>query len=236
MLQRPAIRGIVIIIGLVMVGFVVTVVMECKGWDIAWATAAWSGGDSDNVWSHGREKPWSILYEYGEVPILLMLVIAAGIVWSAHLNELPRSWIRPALVMLLTVLLGPCLLVNVLLKPFWGRPRPADIIVLGGDREYRSVCRPGGPGAGKSFPCGHCAMAFALCSMVSWYPFFPRFGVASLIGGIGYGVVMGIARVLQGGHFPTDVLWSGVLVLAVVVTLYYHVLRIPQSLQDASSP
>ena len=50
-----------------------------------------------------------------------------------------------------------------------------------------------------------------------------------LVGVMAYGMLSGVARVMQGGHFPTDVLWSGILILMIVATLYFLVLRIPES-------
>lgn len=234
--ERPLMRGIAIIVGLLITAIAGTTIIEGTGLDLALCDAVYEPGGLNDGWIHGRDVPWSMLYDHGEIPVLLMLVAAAWALWSAWLGEVPRSWTRPALVMLFTVALGPGLLVNAVLKPLWGRPRPADVIAFGGDKAYRSVFRPGGPGCGKSFPCGHCSMAFALCGLVAWYPICPRAAVGALAGGIAYGIVMGAARVLQGGHFATDALWAGVIVLVVVAALYYLVFQLPQTVARNRSP
>ena len=38
---------------------------------------------------------------------------------------------------------------------------------------------------------------------------------------MGYGILMGVARMAQGGHFPSDVLWAWGMVYLVGVALYY---------------
>jgi membrane-associated PAP2 superfamily phosphatase len=71
-------------------------------------------------------------------------------------------------------------------------------------------------------------MAFSISSAAAFYPYHPVLSIIALATGIAYGIVMGIARMAQGGHFPTDVLWSGIIVLSIVAALYYLVFRIPE--------
>lgn len=65
-------------------------------------------------------------------------------------------------------------------------------------------------GSGKSFPSGHASMGF--------YMFSPYFvlrrssrpgSIGFLVLGLGYGALMGLARMIQGGHFASDVVWAG---------------------------
>ena len=93
--------------------------------------------------------------------------------------------------------------------------------------QSRPVWNLGRFGEGRSFPSGHVASAFAIASLAAFYPLHPWFGVSMLFGGVVYGGIVGAARVLQGGHYPTDVLWAGTLVLMLVAALYYIVFRIP---------
>jgi len=55
-----------------------------------------------------------------------------------------------------------------------------------------------------------------------------RAAFTALAASIGMGLAMGVARMAAGGHFASDVLWSGYLVFLVNWLLYYFVLRIPQ--------
>jgi len=135
-----------------------------------------------------------------------------------------RAWMcyrRACALIILTLALGPGLLVNGMLKPVWGRPRPHQVQAFGGSRSYQPWWQPGNFGGGKSFSSGHTAMGFVLVAGVflvpsrrpSW-----RRGLA-LGGALAYGSLVGVARVVQGAHFLSDVLWSGILICFTVATL-----------------
>jgi len=108
------------------------------------------------------------------------------------------------------MVLGPGLIVNTAFKHNWGRPRPRQILELGGTQKYLPVWQKGISGEGKSFPSGHASVAFYLFT-----PFFflrksrKKWAVFFLLLGITYGLFMGAARMVQGAHFPSDVVWSG---------------------------
>jgi membrane-associated PAP2 superfamily phosphatase len=79
---------------------------------------------------------------------------------------------------------------------------------------------PGPAPNNASFPAGHPSVAFYLSA-----PYFVlrerrqrRQALLWLWGGILFGVVMGMARIIQGGHFVTDVIWcSGFVYLTALV-------------------
>ncbi len=180
-----------------------------------------------NGWYLREAAPWRWLYNYGMYP---GIVLAAG----ALLGVLGSVW-RPAwapyrrqcLVLVLSVALGPGLLVNGLLKPAWGRARPRQIEQFGGTAVYRNWWQPGGPGTGKSFPSGHAAMGFVLVAGVILVP--PqrtRLRRVVLVATLAYGGLMSMTRIVQGGHFLSDVLWSGG-VVALVVWILPFMLRPP---------
>lgn len=221
--------GVIIIFGLFTLGIAATWMFHRTGWDLSWAARCYTPGGNLEGWTHSRDKLWALLYRYGEIPTVVLTTVAAVLLVTAKLGAANEAYTRPCLVVILTVVLGPAIVVNSILKPGWGRPRPVEVSNLGGDREYRAVWQPGGPGAGKSFPCGHCAMAYSLASGVAFYPAHPVVSACILVGVMAYGTLLGVARVMQGGHFPTDVLWSEILILMIVATLYFLVLRIPES-------
>ena len=173
-------------------------------------------------WFLGRANPWYWLYEYGNIPALLLS--GGGLlvfVLSFFRREL-LSYRRIGLFFVAFMILGPGLLVNAGFKDHWGRPRPADIVNFGGTEVFRHALEPGQPGRGKSFPSGHASVGFFLFS-----PFFifrkasRRWAAIFLVLGILYGALMGTGRMIQGGHFPTDVLWSGVITYITGLILYY---------------
>lgn len=44
---------------------------------------------------------------------------------------------------------------------------------------------------------------------------------------LGYGLLMGCGRIVQGGHFVSDVLWSGVIVVLITYLLWRTLLARP---------
>jgi len=220
-------RGIVIIAGLFVFGLAATYFMESAGLDTAWTAHFYQASGAHEGWIYARDFPWGLLYDYGELPAWVLLAVALAVYVGAFWGKARPDYKRACLVIVLTIALGPGLLVNSVLKNSWGRPRPVDIAAFGGPSAYQKVWEMGRPGEGKSFTCGHCSMAFAISSAAAFYPFHPVAAIAALVAGIAYGILMGVARVAQGGHFPTDVLWSGIVVLALLAALYYLVFRIP---------
>lgn len=134
-----------------------------------------------------------------------------------------RDWIwdmtpRRIGYLLATAAIGPGLIVESLLKPHWGRARPKDIGLFGGEHAYTSPfviaeeCT-----RNCSFVSGHAAIAF----WVTAYAFLlPReWRAAGLWAGAGFGLIVGAVRVVQGAHFASDVLAAGLIVVAVNILL-----------------
>jgi lipid A 4'-phosphatase len=175
-------------------------------------------------------------YIYGEIPGIFMLVGALSGYLAARAGKIGKVYERPCMIVILTIALGPGVIANGFLKNCWGRPRPADISMFGGDLEYRKVSEPGIPGRGKSLPCGHASIAFALASGAAFYPMHATLARVSLVGGIAYGLLVGVARLAQGGHFPTDVVWAGVLDLIILSFLYFIIFPIPEAEEKQRPP
>jgi membrane-associated PAP2 superfamily phosphatase len=225
--RNTTIKGICVIGGLFLCGIVATYIMESTGADLAWTSTQYIEGGGRGGWIYSAKPLWKLLYDYGELPAWVLAIGAAAALFFVQKRRLPKSYARPCVAVVLAIALGPGLAVNGILKNEWGRPRPVDCTVFGGNEQFRHISEPAGPGGGKSFPCGHCSMAFGMAAGAVFYQIYPVASVCSLVGGIVFGIVMGFARVSQGGHFPSDVLWSGVIVLSLIAALYYLVLRIP---------
>jgi lipid A 4'-phosphatase len=159
-------------------------------------------------WYLEKQPLWVWLHDYGTIPGIV-LTLAALITWGAgfYFHTLTQ-WRKPCLVVVLTTIVAAGLLVNAVLKQYWGRPRPSQTIEFGGKWEYRPIFPPGTPGKGASFPCGHCTMGFVFLSMVA----FRRRSKVLAYGGVAVGIVLGgllsAARVVQGAHFLSDIIWS----------------------------
>jgi lipid A 4'-phosphatase len=127
---------------------------------------------------------------------------------------------RAAVFLLLSLALGPGLLVNTVFKDHWGRARPAQLVQFGGDKRFSPAFVPSDQcPTNCSFPAGDPAVGFFLVSAALLLP-----GAAARRGAIvvavTLGAALGLMRLSQGGHFLSDVVASGFLVTAVGWALY----------------
>ncbi len=180
---------------------------------------------SADPWPLALRMPWSLLY--GASPwITASLVVIGLLALGASVLRHRPSGRRYAVFVLLTVIVGPGLLINVVFKDHWDRPRPRDVVQFGGPLHY--VVAPLRGEGGASFPCGHCSVGFLYA--LGWWVWRrrrPRAAWASLATGALAGLALGAGRMAAGGHFLSDVLWSALIALGVAHALYYYVLRIP---------
>ena len=148
--------------------------------------------------------------------LLFFVLLWVMTVWS-------REWIwgmstRAVAFLLATAIVGPGLLVETLLKSNWGRARPKDIVMFGGEGAYSSPFVVAHECAHNcSFVSGHAAIAFWLTAYAFLLP--PPWRGRGLWVGAAVGLAVGMVRVAQGAHFPSDVAAAGLMVIAVNVVL-----------------
>jgi membrane-associated PAP2 superfamily phosphatase len=176
----------------------------------------------NGAWPVGDAQPWHFLYLYGFYPAYILGGAALALFAAGFAKPRLAPFRKGAAFMVLLLMLGPGLLVNTAFKDHWGRERPRDITQFGGTKTFHHPWEKGVAGNGKSFPSGHGASAFYLAM-----PFFalrrrsPRTAVRIFTLGMLYGLMMGVARIAQGGHFVSDVLWAWGGVHLTAVALYY---------------
>jgi lipid A 4'-phosphatase len=120
----------------------------------------------------------------------------------------------------LALLIGPGIIVNVICKDnLFGRARPNQIKEFGGDKIFtRPLVITDQCKSNCSFASGHAAAAFYLTSFalitIRW---------SKLIWALSlfFGIIVGLVRIMQGGHFFSDVVFSGLIVILVNYFLYY---------------
>jgi membrane-associated PAP2 superfamily phosphatase len=176
----------------------------------------------DGKWPVGDMQPWQLLYKLDRIPSFIVGLSGLGALILGVMYQNRRHLIRPGLFLVILLALGPGLIVNSVFKEYWGRPRPREIVRFGGTKEFLHPWQKGIAHKGRSFPSGHASAAFYLTA-----PFFlyrrkdPGTARLWLIGGLGFGFMMSIARISQGGHFLSDNLWAWGMVHLTAVTLYY---------------
>jgi lipid A 4'-phosphatase len=168
----------------------------------------------------------TLFYRCGIYPAFVLCVCS---VILAHIGHVTRQWhlFRAGVFLVALFLIGPGLIINHGFKNNWGRPRPHQITDFGGEHAFVPVGSPGPlQQHNSSFPSGHAAVAFYLIG-----PAFVasprRKGLATnlMIAGLLFGLAMSLVRVVQGGHFVSDVVWSAAIVYFTAVLLSKLILR-----------
>ena len=193
------------------------------------AVARWFyHADPADPWPLARQAPWPLMYRAATWLTAALIVLGlAGM--AASLSAARKHWRAAAVLVLLSVAIGPGLIGNALLKDHWQHPRPRDVVEFGGPLRYVASPLMGAQG-GASFPCGHCTVGFLYgAGWWIWRRRRPRLAAASLALGLSLGLVLGVGRMAAGAHFLSDIIWSALLAFAVLHILYYYVLHVPQA-------
>jgi lipid A 4'-phosphatase len=155
-------------------------------------------------------------------PILWALVL--GLAGGLAL----RSWARQRMALvflLLSLLLGPGVAVNEVLKNHWGRARPVQVTEFGGTSRYTPPWQPSDQcKTNCSMSSGHAALGFFPLALAWVFRRQRRIWVAL---GLASGGLVGLGRILQGGHFFSDVLVSAAVVWGVCALLARWLLPAP---------
>lgn len=174
--------------------------------------------------------PWWKTVLYDGVTVLAVTVFASSllvIVISSLRQHYWRRW--AALYVLLVFLVGPGLLVNMVLKDHWGRPRPVQVLELGGQEHYVPPGYFVVNGHGRSFPSGHSSIGFAFVAFwFLWRERKPQWARLALVFSVTLGTAIGVTRMAAGGHFLSDVMWSAWVVLFAAWLLYYPLMRMAE--------
>ena len=183
---------------------------------------------SEQVWYQKNSTIWHYSYQYGTIPAILVSFFSLVGLLLSFIKPKIAQYRKYLLLLLLTILIGPGLIVNATFKDHWGRPRPRQVKEFGGQWEFKQVWEQGVPGKGKSFPCGHCSMGFYFIALYYALKRKKRKLAYLSIGlSLFLGIIIGFARIAQGGHFLSDVLWAWGFTSLTASILYYFILKIP---------
>jgi lipid A 4'-phosphatase len=159
----------------------------------------------------------------------LIIGTFAGCVVAWGMTFVPVRWAwritTPQIVYLaLTLLIGPGLIVESALKPYWGRARPKDITEFGGSAAFTPPWQIADQcDKNCSFVSGHAAVAFWVTAYAFLLP--ARSRPVGLLIGIALGLGVGLVRMMQGAHFFSDIAFAGLIVLLVNETLARVILQ-----------
>ncbi len=152
--------------------------------------------------------------------IAVVALLVVQLVIKLAKPERPSS-VPPNVTLFLfsTLIVGPALLVNVVLKDHWGRPRPNAVDLFGGDSPYVVVWRiTSYCDTNCSFVSGETASAFWLTALALVVPKPYRLPVALVT--VIYATLISLNRIAFGGHFLSDVVLAAALTLLVIAIGY----------------
>jgi lipid A 4'-phosphatase len=135
---------------------------------------------------------------------------------------------RAAVFLVATLALAPGLMVNVVLKDHWGRPRPVDLARFGGDQHYVPWWDPRGDCPSNcSFVSGDVSGAVWTIAPAALAP--PQWRALAYGAALALGTAMAVMRVMAGGHFISDVIFAGVFTFLIVWLVYALIYRWPRT-------
>lgn len=228
MKKKDIVLELSIVLGILLIG---TLVFRFSDLDLLIQNFFYSETEG---WYLANTPLFSMLYNYITIPIkfiaiLAILTLVAGLKWRKFF-----IYRKISLFIILSLIIGPILIVNIGFKAHWDRPRPRHIENFGGSEEFVKVWNMGESGNGASFPSGHAAGGYYF--LVFYFILRKKSKFLSLTAltlSLSYGTLVGVSRIAQGGHFASDVLWSAGFIYITCLILY-HLLNI-ETVQDNHS-
>jgi lipid A 4'-phosphatase len=158
------------------------------------------------------------------IPVTLIILVIVKIARPDRPSIVPPA---KTLFILATQALGPGIVVNLILKGNWGRPRPNDVALFGqGDLPFvppwyvTNYC-PGN----CSFVSGEGSSAIWLLSLAVLVP--KQWRMTAIKGIVAFAVAASLNRIAFGGHYLSDVLIAWGLTLLIMAVVYRYVIERP---------
>jgi len=182
---------------------------------------------------------WWAVAIYDSIPIIAITLGAGSLLFLIH-NLVRKRQVGPLsnrflLFTLAALAVGPGLVVNAGFKDHWGRARPRDVSEFSGEKSFTPALQPTDQCERNcSFVAGHPSVVFWLAVLGFAAAARRRrnriFATAAVLG-----LVAGFGRIVQGGHFLSDVVFSGIAVFAVIWVLATYVFRLDERRDQAAT-
>lgn len=149
-------------------------------------------------------------------PFVVLAVFAA--LWLAKRGGVALRWApsgRAVIFLILTIAIGPGVIVNLGLKDHWRRPRPYQTEDFNGPSPFRPWYETnGGCDRNCSFVSGEASTGFWMVAPASLLP--PPWRTPAIVAAFAFGVGASLLRLAFGGHYLSDVLLGGLLTLVII--------------------
>ena len=83
-------KGLAVISGLFLLGTAGTFILNSTGWDLSWPASVYKAGGANGGWLYARDLPWRRLYDYGEIPTILLLIGSLVVLCGTSWGGFPR--------------------------------------------------------------------------------------------------------------------------------------------------
>ncbi len=151
-----------------------------------------------------------------------VVLIGFGLLYVGQRRRRRIFWApsgRALLMLTASLALGPGLLVNVVLKDHWHRPRPVQVVEFGGADPFRPYDRLDGRCTRNcSFVSGEGASAFWTVAPALLLP--PPWRAAALAGALCFAAAAGALRMAFGGHFLSDTIFAALFTWFVIAACW----------------
>jgi membrane-associated PAP2 superfamily phosphatase len=135
---------------------------------------------------------------------------------------------RAVIFLVSTLALAPGLVVNVVLKDHWSRPRPIDVAQLGGNEKFVAWWDPRGDCATNcSFVSGDVAGTAWTLAPAALAP--PQWRALAYGAALALTAGMAAIRVMAGAHFVSDTLFAAVFTFLIVWVVHGLIYRWPRT-------
>ncbi len=161
------------------------------------------------------------IYKSVEIVSIAWVIFAVLLLTALWIRK--KNWFglsaKHLIYLLAALAMGPGLIVNFVFKDNWGRARPNDVIQFGGTSAFTPAFAISGECHHNcSFVSGHAAVGFYFIAF--GFLCRRRRSLVVLLAGI-YGTVVGLVRILQGGHFLSDIVFAFFIIHALSAVLYW---------------
>ena len=164
---------------------------------------------------------WNLIRQVANwIPFLLVVPALFALLRKVAFPE-TKMIIAPSVVVFLigSFIVGPGLTSNLLLKENWGRPRPMQVHQFAGAADFQPWWQPGkGCERNCSFVSGEASQAYWVVAPAMLAP--AQLKPVALGGAVVFGTAVGGLRMIFGRHFASDVIFAGLITIAIVMAFY----------------
>jgi lipid A 4'-phosphatase len=196
---------------LIITGFLSLLLVIFPGLDISFSEFFFS---TENGFIY--RKNFLVYQIYQLLPFLTKLFILVCLLYLAYIaikHKNLKKIIRSGVFFLfITATISPGLIVNEVFKENFGRARPRNIEEFNGTQHFTKAFKLSNQCERNcSFSSGHAAMGYFF-SAIAYTTSLLYFNKIYIVGVV-FGSMVGLSRVMMGGHFLSDVIVSALIVL-----------------------